>query len=260
MIESVFDVPLETLLLASLILVFTGIVRGIVEVGLILTASPALFLLFPPKFVIAVLIIPSLLGDLTILWKEGVAWSFLLTQRYLFVATVIGTTVGVLGLSVVPNGVLLALVSIYIFLYLAFETRSDVAEAWAAKSGSGVIIGAIAGILGGTTGMSGPPIVTYVHARNLRKRNLVSALAMFFMTIAIVRIPSMYLIGLFGVPELAFSLVFIAPIFLGVYAGSVARSHISQVKFEWLIRGVLLAIAIKLLSDSGAWSLVTGAA
>lgn len=258
MIEAMFDVPFDTLLIASLILIFAGVVRGFVGFGLILTASPALFLLFPPKFVIAVLIVPSLLGDLTILWKEGVAWSFLRTQRYLFVATVLGTTVGVLGLSVVQNGVILALVSVYIFLYLAFETRSDVVEAWAAKSGSGVVIGSIAGLLGGTTGMSGPPIVTYVHARNLQKRNLISALALFFMTIAIVRIPSMYFIGLFGVPELAFSLVFIVPIFLGVYAGSIARSHISQVKFEWLIRGVLLAIAIKLLSDSGAWSLVTG--
>jgi uncharacterized membrane protein YfcA len=149
---TVFGVSPRVVLLASLVLVAAGVVRRIIGFGLILTATPPLVLLFSPKFVIAVLIIPTLFGDLVILWTDGVAWQFLRRQRYLFAATVTGTVVGVAGLAHVPNRVVLLVVSGYIFLYLVVQRYGTSVQTCARKQGVGVVAGGAGGLLGRTTG------------------------------------------------------------------------------------------------------------
>lgn len=232
--------------LSGLALVVAGIIRGITGFGLLLVATPLLILFLPPKLVIAALVVPPIPTHLTILYRDGVHLRVFRERCLLFSIAIVGTATGVVGLAVFSTSLLSVIVAAYIFGYLVLSRFRDAAEKYADRRDVGLLSGALAGLLGGSTGLAGPPIVTYLHARNLRRATFTSVLALFFITVTFVRIPAMIAADLFGVPELLLGLGLVVPAVLGTYVGSYARAYLPERLFTSAVDLLLLIVAIQL--------------
>jgi hypothetical protein len=244
------ETNLTLLLLAFLPLLVAGILRGVTGFGLLLVATPLLFQLFPPKTVIAALVVPSLVTNMAIVWKEGISPKQLRPYGGLYASGAVGALVGVLGLVVLDSRAIFLVVAGYIVVFIVLQHRGDVARRVASTSGLSVVAGGSAGLLGGTIGLSGPPIVTYLHARRLDKNYFVGLLAVFFLTLDAVRIPSMYAADLFGAQELALGVTFAIPAALGTYLGAVVRPRVSRRLFEVGVEIFLALVALNLVSEA----------
>lgn len=242
--------PSLTLIALSFpLLLIAGTLRGITGFGLLLVATPLLFQLFPPKVVIAALIVPAVFVNLTILWRDSVPLNHLRSHLGLFLSGAIGAIVGVVGLVVLESRTIFLIVAGYIVVFLLLQRRGDLAREVATTRGMSVVAGGSGGLLGGTIGLAGPPIVTYLHARPLGKQDFVRVIAVFFLTLLAVRIPSMYAAGLFGAPEVLLGASFTIPAVIGTYLGAGLRPRIPQEVFEIGVEVFLLLMAIKLVID-----------
>lgn len=237
------------LLVAVVPLLVAGVLRGVTGFGMLLVATPLLFQVYDPKLVIAALAVPGLLTNLVILYRDGVPWDELATHWALYLTGAVGAVLGVVGLVVLDRGAIFLIVAAYIVVYLVFEHVGDLTRSVAATRGMSVFAGGSAGLLGGTVGLAGPPVVTYLHAKPFGKRAFVTLLAVFFLMLALVRVPSMYVADLFGPLELALGVAFTLPAVVGVYLGTLLRPLVPQDRFELLVEAFLLLVAVKLVLD-----------
>lgn len=235
-----------TLALASAVLLFAGTVRGAIGFALPPIATPVLFQVYPPKLVIAAMIVPLFAANVQILVQEGVPRGFLRRKPALLVGVTVGTLAGVAGLSVLSPSYLLIGLSVYLVVFLVLTRYRDRIGQVAAGRGATLLAGGATGFLGGTVGIAGPPLVTYLHAIRLQKTTFVAVLAAVFTLIQIVRIPSMYAAGLFGGSELLLGAALVVPTSLGTYVGARLRRYVPQRQFELIVKGLLLALAVKI--------------
>lgn len=242
-------IPPGLILLGFAPVFVAGILRGITGFGILLVATPLLFLILPPKLVIAAMIPPALAASLAILWRDGIPWAHLPAYGALFGSGAVGALIGVLGLVVLDRRAIFLIVAGYIVVFLLLQYRGDVATAVLDARGMAVVAGGSGGLLGGTVGLAGPPIVTYLHAKPLEKRPFVGLLTVYFLIIGIVRIPSMYATGLFGLEELVLGATFTVPALVGTYVGAMLRPRVPQHTFERAVEGFLLLVAVKLVID-----------
>lgn len=246
----------DVIVLSGLALVFAGIIRGIVGFGLLLVATPLLILLHPPKLAIAALIVPTIPTDITILYRDGIPFSVIRERWSVFSIAVLGTATGVLGLVVLSPALLSLIVAMYIAGYLLFSRYESVVHGYAKGRDMGLASGALSGLLGGSTGLAGPPIVAYLHAQDLERATFTSTLALFFTTIAVVRIPTMVATDLFGPTELALGIGLVIPAVVGTYAGTAIRPHLPKRLFERFVDVLLLVVAVQLARDGLGVSLL----
>lgn len=232
------------------VLAFAGGVRGLAGFGSALIATPLLMAVLAPKVVVVALVFPLLVSNATILYSDGVCWSFLRTQGRVLVTLLLGTVVGVVGLVSLSTDLVMLAVSGYLVAYLAFTGYRDAAQRYASRSGVGPLAGAASGLLGGTVGLAGPPLITYLHARDLDRRTFVSAIAVLLGLLGLVRLATMVAADLVGVRELLLGAWFVLPMASGTYLGAWSRPYVPQREFELLVKGLLLVVAVKLAADA----------
>jgi hypothetical protein len=108
------------------------------------------------------------------------------------------------------------------------------------------VVCGLAGLLGGATGISGPPLIVYFGA-TLEKGPFRRVVTLLFLIDAGVRIASYAWTGLLGpdiLPWLAFSL---PAMLLGILAGDRLFLHIPTRRFPQVLGAVVLLIAFRLL-------------
>jgi len=99
----------------------------------------------------------------------------------------------------------------------------------------GPFVGAIAGIIGGLSTLSGPPLMIYLACLRLPKEEFVVAVSQMFLTASAGLTVGLLLFGLSRPTELAVSAAACVPVFLGMWAGSKARVRMSERLFAILV-------------------------
>ena len=240
-----------TLLAAISILLFAGTVKGTLGFGAALIATPLLIQVLPPKFVLTILVLPIALTNVGLLVTDGVPWSFLHGQLMFFASLVLGAIVGALGLIVLPVNILYLALSGYIVGFLAFQQYESRIQSLANRRGFKAFSGAAAGLLGGSIGVAGPPIVTYMYAQtqNSPRSIFVTGMAAALVVPQLVRIPPLVAAGLFGPRELVLGTGAATIILTGLGLGARLRPYVPAQAFQYLVKGVLVIIAAKLAGD-----------
>jgi uncharacterized membrane protein YfcA len=114
-------------------------------------------------------------------------------------------------------------------------------------------MGLLGGLLGGSTGIAGPFVVSYTHALKLSKREFVYFLTLLYLLGAIVQVSTYAQPGLFDTLTVAVGLASCLPNFLGVGLGFRIQDCIDHQVFRKL---VVLVIGISGFSlvVRGVWS------
>ena len=241
----------EWLLLAltcSLMLVAGGLVKGTLGVGMPLVTIPLLSLVIPAPQAIGLLTAPTLGSNLLQAWQGGRLRYALGRFGTLIVAHLAATLLAVYWsreFSVRALNLAISVTVVTAVVLMLVQTRATVParhERWA-----GPLVGAIAGVLGGLTSMTGPLLITYLMALRLQREEFVGSISIIYFFGGVPMYAAMLWWGRFGWTEVAWSFLAAVPVYLGLVLGTRVRGRMSEQLFRRALLGFLVLLALTLL-------------
>ena len=108
-------------------------------------------------------------------------------------------------------------------------------------------LGLLAGISTMLANAAGPAMTVYFLANRLPKYEFVGTAAWFFFLINIIKVPFSTSLGLITFQTLLFNLLLAPAVLIGLFAGKFLLGKINQKAFEWLLIGLSLIGALRLI-------------
>ena len=225
-----------------------GVLKGAVGAGAPLIVVPLLALLYDVPFAVAMFVIPSLLGNI---WQGWIYREHFLPRRFLLGfagAGGAGAFIGSLVLANVPGDILLGGLALIVFLYLALRFARP---GWVLSRSAGdrlaIPAGLLGGIMQGAGGVSAPVSVTFLNAMRLERLEFIATIAIFFATMSLVQLPTLWSLGIMTPERAALGLAAAIPLFGAMPIGAWLARHISRDVFDKIILALLAIIACRLL-------------
>lgn len=232
----------STLLLAMVVVAFSGTIFGMTGFGFALVSVPPLLLLYEPSTIVALTFGISLATS----WLVVVSGRHELEGRLVLVllpGALVGMVAGARVLAGVdPVAVKIvagAIVCAYSVTLLAGFQPSGGRSPWVAT-----IAGLASGTLATSTGLSGPPIVMLFAARGLTKDAFRSTISAYFVLISLAGLPILIGSGALGRGELVTALLLIPAAMAGTLFGNRLARRLSAHGFRRLTLALLLATGL----------------
>ncbi|MGC1503267.1 MAG: sulfite exporter TauE/SafE family protein [Sulfitobacter sp.] len=237
------------LLLAFGIAFVAGFVKGVVGFAQPLILISGLTLFLPPELALAGLIIPTLVTNAmqSLRHGPGAAWSSIRAFRVFLIAGGITLVIAAQMVRVVPEAVLLLAIGIPALAYAALQLggvgfslrrQSPLVEA---------VVGAIAGVFGGLSGVWGPPTVMYLTALGTPKADQLRVQGVIYGAGAVALFGAHLASGVLRAETIPFSILLVLPAVLGMWAGGKVVDRIDQVIFKRATLLVLLLAGANLI-------------
>lgn len=225
-----------------------GLVKGALGVGLPLVAVPLLSLGMPPHVAIALLVVPVLASNLWQALEGGRLLPSLQRFGGLIAAQFLATVLTVrmtLALSASQLNALLAGAVLLAVALMAWKPTLQISARRERVVGVGV--GLLSGLLGGVSSLTGPIIITYLMALQLRRDAFVGSISIIYLSGALPLYGAMLLFGRLGVGELTGSLLALLPMAAGLLAGKALRQRLDDNRFRRVLLVFLVVLALLLL-------------
>ena len=241
--------------LLVVIVTVAGVVNGLAGFGFAVVGTMALALLVDPATAVALMIVPILAANATLLSELSAAELRSCGRRFapLILSALVGTLLGMVILDSLPGGPLRIALGVITLGFVATQQEAVPLPALGptrpALDGrpAMVAIGAVSGLLFGATNV-GVQVVAYLRSRELSYSLFVGAVAMVFVGINGLRVGAAALLGLY--PTLAIfglSVVAAVPAVAGVAVGSRLRSRVSSPVRRRVVLVLLTVIGVRLL-------------
>lgn len=253
-------VPGETsiLLLASFIVLFGGLVKGVAGFGYALVSTTLLASLLTPADAVVLMIVPMLAASLSLL--RELALSELKTCIIRFwpyvLAASIGTAIGMLLIDAIPKHVMLLGLGVFTLTYVTGKQPyvAIPGESWFRErcfrpsTPAKAALGFVSGLLFGSANVA-VQVVAYLDSLSLDRATFVGVLAMILVGISSLRIGIAWTLGMYDAGSLLLLSIFLAvPGLLGVTIGRRLRTAIPA-RIELLgVLGLLTIIGLRLVT------------
>ena len=250
-----FDLfSVQMVLLASSIVFFAFMVRGLTGFGSGPVMVPLLLFFIDIKIVVPVAAVHAVLTGCLLLFTFQTRKFVRKDLFYILIpGGIVGTVAGSYILTSFRSDILKILFGLFVIAFslhdLFLEAKRTVVakEAQEAKTYRGLFAGFLGGITGGLFASAGPPIVMYL-TRKLKDKNAFRAtLVLYFLVQDPWRLIAYAGTGLMSWDILKFSLVLIPAMVAGNFTGSALVQRVNQVLFRRIVSLVLLGIGVALL-------------
>lgn len=229
---------------AVAITLLASFVKGAVGFAMPMIMISGLASVMPAERALATLIIPTLLANLWQTLRGGLpeAWGVVREfWRYIVVVLVVIALSAQL-VTALPPGVMYLLLGgpivVFALMQLAgIAPRIAPAFRWAADLG----IGLIAGLMGGLSGVWGPPTVMYLLAIDAPKRAAISVQGVVYGAGSVVLMLSHLRSGVLNGDTAPLSVAMVLPMIVGLWAGQRVQDRLDQARFR---RAMLVVLAI----------------
>lgn len=236
---------------SGLALILGGVIKGALGVGLPLVSVPVLALWLPTGRAIGVLSVPVILSNL-VQAKEGSDLGSAWTRfKGLIITQLIATVLAVRMTADMSPQHLNMLVSIAVFaavalmwLQPAFEIRND------DERRTSIFVGAVAGTLGGVSSLTGPVLITYLMALQLKRDEFVRSISLIYLTGSLPIYGGMLFFGRITWVDVGLSVIALFPVYIGMRAGRAIRHQLDDILFRRIVLGFLLGVAVLLFAKS----------
>jgi len=114
----------------------------------------------------------------------------------------------------------------------------------------GPVVGAIAGIMGGVSTLTGPIVITYLMALRLKREEFIASISIIYLLGSLPTYIAMLWYGRFGFNEVALSALALLPMFVGLRFGKAIRRFLSEIAFRRVLIGFLVILALMLVVKS----------
>ena len=229
-------------------ILFGGIVKGTLGVGLPLFAVPIMSLMIGSTQAIALVAVPVLVSNIWQAWQEASwkaslkrFWPLMLTQAIMTVFAVHWT----LSFSVKELNMLVAFAVILAVVSMLFKPSFTIPadkERW-----TGALVGTLSGMLGGVSSLMGPILISYMLSLKLQRDEFVGAVSVIYLNAAWPLYLAMYSFGRMEVVDLGYSVLALLPMAIGLRTGQKLRHRLSEDAFRKVLLGFLTFIAILLV-------------
>lgn len=241
---------MDTLTIALIAAAFLigGGVKGLLGLGLPLTAVALMSTFLDMRVAIPLLVIPVIVTNIWQAFRGAEMAAILRRFWVLFACSCIGVWSGTVLLFRVDPSVLIAILGAVVCVFTVinlFALRLTVPER--AMPVLSPAIGLFSGVLSGSTGSLGLPVVIYFQALGLPKDTFVQALGLQFLITAAVWIAALIEQGALKGDGVMISTLAVAPAALGMVAGQWLRDRITQERFRTVVYVFLFVIGLNLI-------------
>jgi uncharacterized membrane protein YfcA len=230
------------ILWGSIIIAASALLQGLSGFGFSILALPLLTIFVSPKTVVPVLLIFSMILNLSVIascWR-----SFSIKHIWLLLAGgIVGLPFGTKLLIVLDDVLLRRGIGFFIVIFaliLISGKRWQLKHENLAKP----FIGLVSGIFSGSVGISGPPIILFLSNKGVSKDEFRANLAGYFFLINLFTIPVYYYNGLFTSQVISLSTRLVPFLLIGVLAGTQIAKRIKPEAFSRMVLYLLLITGI----------------
>lgn len=229
-------------ILGTLIVFAAAAVTGLTGFGFALLATPLLVMLYPPKTAVVLSIVLNWIS--VILMLPGVRKA---AQRGPVLVLVVGSLVGIpLGaylLAVIKESVLLALIGGVTILF-ALGMLVGFTRPLKHETSAGAIAGFLSGLLGASTGLSGPPVVLFGTNQQWQKDPFRANMTVFKFLNTIPTLVALVPTGLLSTDLVWLSAKLMPAVLLGLVAGMRFFHGVSPQGFQRFVLVLLVAVSL----------------
>jgi uncharacterized membrane protein YfcA len=241
---------LSPLALTGLVAVFVlgGIVKGVTGVGLPLVMVPLAAQFIDVQVAVALVIMAQVVTNVTQAAEGGHTLAAIRASWPVLAPLVIGTLIGVHVLISIDRrslSLILGIAFLILAAMLLFLRRLRISEQTARWTGPAV--GFVAGVLGGMSGMFGPPLIAYLLGRGTDPDGFVKQMAIFAFTASATMLVALGGSGTMTPLDFLISAAAIIPIQLGMPLGRWLRRRIDPGIFRLAVLAILAAGGLDLL-------------
>lgn len=233
----------------ALVFLLSGMVKGIIGMGLPTVAMAGLALLVSPATAAALLIVPALVTNIRQFAALPSAGAMSLRLAFLLGGIAVGTLAGVLPRLGGGSGFAHVALGLVLVMYGALGLgRLRLPPVDGRRRGLGFAVGYVTGSITAATGVSIIPSVPYLQALQLDKDGLVQAMGLSF-TVATLALAVSLGVNAALTSELLFlSALALLPAVAGMRVGDAIRARVDEDRFRrWFFAGIALLGAAMVL-------------
>ncbi|MEL6886341.1 MAG: sulfite exporter TauE/SafE family protein [Pseudomonadota bacterium] len=234
---------------ACVIAVLGGLVKGVVGFAMPTVVISGLSSIISPELALAGLILPTLVTNVTQALRQGIgpAWRSALRFRVYLVVGAVALLISAQLVPVLPTPVLFGViggaVTLFVVMQIAVLRLTLRRQRVDVEAG----VGAVAGALGGVSGMWGPPTVLYLTALDTEKAEQMRVQGVIYGLGSVALVAAHMSSGVLRAETLPLSLVLIAPALLGQWLGGKVLDRIDQTRFKRITLVFLLVVGLNLI-------------
>ncbi len=225
-----------------------GGVKGMLGLGLPLTSVALMSTFLDLRVAIPLLVIPVIVTNIWQAFRGNETAAILRRYWVLFGCSCIGIWFGTVALFRIDPSYLITTLGVVVCAFTVinlFALRITVAER--SMPILSPAVGLFSGVLSGSTGSLGAPVVMYFQALGMPKNTFVQALGLHFMITAAVWIVALVEQGALKGSDFAISALAVAPAALGMVAGQWLRNRLSQERFNIWVYAFLFIVGLNLI-------------
>lgn len=244
-----FGIELELALAAFAVTLLAGFVKGAVGFAqpMIMISGLATFL--PPEMALAALIIPTVVSNVWQSLRDGFAAAWAAMREYWLYLLILGACILASAqlVSVLDGNTMLLILGVPVTLFciiqllgftLKLNSRNRVAEA---------IFAALAGGVGGISGVWGPLTVIYLNAVDTPKQKSMLVQGVIYGIGAVLLLAAHLRSGVLNAQTLPLSFAMVVPAMLGMAMGLAVHDRLDQKRFKQLTLIVLVFAGLNLI-------------
>lgn len=234
---------------AALIAILAGFVKGVVGFAMPLVFISGLTIFMPPELALAGLIVPTLVTNAHQALRQGVSAAARSTKEFRVFLAVGGVMLVASAqlVRVFPDQVMMAVIGVPVTFFAFLQLSGNRIRLSERNSGVEVAAGAIAGTLGGLSGIWGPPTVAYLTALNTPKHEQIRVQGVIYGLGALALLGAHIGSGVLRAETIWFSLAMVPTAYLGMFAGMAVMDRIDQTAFRRATLFVLLLAGLNLI-------------
>jgi uncharacterized protein len=237
------------LALIFVIATLAGLIKGLVGFAMPMILIAGLTMIVPPDWALAGLIVPTVVANGMQALRSGRAAAIASVLRFrvfLLVGLVFLLSSAQLVTRVQPNTFMLMIaIPVVVFVVMQLLGIRFRVHQQSARLDAG--IGAIAGFIGGMSGVWGPPTVAYLTALDTPKQDQMRVQGVIYGLGAVALTVAHIGSGVLRAETLPFSLLLVLPATVGMWLGGRFQDRIDQATFRKLTLLVLLVAGLNLL-------------
>ncbi|MDE4098374.1 MULTISPECIES: sulfite exporter TauE/SafE family protein [Rhodobacterales] len=226
-----------------------GTVKGMVGFAMPMILVSGLSMFMPPEIALAGLILPTVVTNGMQAFRHGFAAAVQSLKRFrlfLLVGLVFLLTSAQL-VRVLPQQVMLLIIGVPVSLFALTQLMGKQLTLARPTPRSEVLVGGFAGLIGGMSGIWGPPTVAYLTALGTEKSEQIRVQGVIYGMGAVALLAGHIGSGVMRAETAPFSVALILPAVMGMWIGGRLHDRIDQVAFRRLTLFVLLVAGLNLL-------------
>ena len=248
---SLFDSLSLTLILAFALAGFAaGFVKGTTGFAMPMVMISALGSVLPPELALAALILPTLVSNVWQAFRQGAVAALGSARKHIAYLMMLlpGIAIAAQFVRALPSQLLFLVIGSLVTLFACIQLLG-----WqpklkhAGQRVASVVIGAVAGILGGLTGIWGPPTVMYLTTMETPKHEQMRVQGVVYGLGSIVLVLAHMKSGVLSGDGLRLSIAMVPPALIGLWVGFIVLDRVDQQFFRRMTLLVLIVAGLNLI-------------